>query len=373
MFLTSRADNDAFFEGRSRMHMAAYYKEQRRRLGVLVDGEGEPAGGRWSFDTENRKKLTRQALATVPPLPSAEHDADHLREAQAYVEATFPDHVGASGPLWVPSTHEGARAWLRAFVAQRLAQFGPFEDAIEPGQSVLYHGVLTPMLNTGLLTPPEVLDAALEHAGEHDVPLASLEGFVRQIIGWREYMRAAYERRGVSMRTANMWHFEHDVPDAWYDGSTGLAPVDDVIRRVLRTGYANHIERLMVLGGALFLSRVHPRAVYRWFMELFLDAYDWVMVPNVYGMSQHAEGPTITTKPYMSGSNYLRKMSHYPRGDWEAEWDGLYWTFLRDYRPQVERYHRMSMVTSHLDRMDAERLREHEAAADRYRQRVGLA
>ncbi|MGB3541664.1 cryptochrome/photolyase family protein [Rubrivirga sp.] len=368
LFLNTRQENADFFAGRKRYFMADFYKHQRRRLGIMVDGEGKPAGGKWSYDHDNRKKLTKAALEAVPPLPSVEQDA-YATEAQAYVEEHFPDHVGASGPLPYPTDHDGAGRWLEVFVQERLEQFGPFEDAIEPGRSHLYHGVLTPMLNVGLLTPHQVLDAVLEADG---IPLNSLEGFVRQIIGWREYMRAVYDLEGVTMRNGNVWGFEREIPDAWYTGETGLAPVDDVIPRVLETGYANHIERLMVLGGALFLSRFHPRHVYRWFSEMFIDAYDWVMVSNTYGMSQHAAGPIITTKPYMSGSNYLRKMSHYPRGDWEAEWDGLYWTFLRDYRDELETYRRMSLVTGHLDRMSPEKLEAHEAAATRYLERIGL-
>ena len=369
LFLNTRADNAVFFGGRKRYFMADFYKHQRRRLGVLVDGDGEPAGGRWSFDHDNRERLTAEALAAVPPVPEVEQD-DYVAEARAYVDGHFPDHVGASGPLPYPTDHDGAADWLAAFVDERLERFGPFEDAVEPGRSHLYHGVLTPMLNVGLLTPRQVLDAAL---GADGVPINSLEGFVRQVIGWREYMRAVYDLEGVTMRTANVWGFEREIPDAWYTGETGLAPVDDVIPRVLQTGYANHIERLMVLGGGLFLTRVHPRAAYRWFLEMFVDAYDWVMVSNTYGMSQHAAGPLITTKPYMSGSNYLRKMSHYPRGAWEAEWDGLYWTFMRDYRDQVEGYRRVRQLTGHLDRMGPDKLAAHQGAADRYLARLGLA
>ena len=367
LFLNTRQQNADFFDGRKRYFMADFYKHQRRRLGLLVDEDGEPLGGQWSFDEDNREKLTEEALANVPPVPEVEQD-DVIEEARAYVEEHFPDHIGESVPLPYPTDHDGAAAWLSTFVSERLARFGPFEDAVEPGRSHLYHGVLTPMLNVGLLTPEQVIDAVMD---ADDVPVQSLEGFVRQVVGWREYMRALYDLEGVSIRNANVWGFERELPEAWYTGETGLAPVDDVVPRVLQTGYANHIERLMVLGGALFLTRVHPREVYRWFMELFVDAYDWVMVPNAYGMSQHAAGPLLTTKPYFSGSNYLRKMSHYPRGDWEAEWDGLYWTFIRDYRDEIEGYRRMSMLTGHLDRMSDEKMAAHETAAQRYLDRIG--
>ena len=367
LFLNTRAQNADFFEGRSRYLMADFYKHQRRRLDVLMGDDGKPVGGQWSYDEDNRDKLTAEALAEVPPLPEVTHDG-YDEEAQAYVEEHFPDHVGASGPLPYPTSHADAARWLKVFVEERLDRFGPFEDALEPGRSHLYHAVLTPSLNTGLVTPRQVLDAVV--AQSESVRLNSLEGFVRQIIGWREYMRAVYDLEGVPMRNANVWGFERTLPDAWYDGTTGLAPVDDVIGRVLQTGYANHIERLMVLGTALFLTRVDPREVYRWFFEMFIDAYDWVMVSNTYGMSQHAAGPLITTKPYFNGSNYLRKMSHYPRGDWEDEWDGLFWTFVRDYRDEIEGYRRLGMITRHLDRMTPETMDAHEAAAQRYLDRV---
>ncbi|MEO0558387.1 MAG: cryptochrome/photolyase family protein [Bacteroidota bacterium] len=367
LFLNTRAENTDYFDGRQRARMADFYIHQRRRFGLLIDDDGEPVGGQWSFDADNREKLNEEALAEVPPLPEAP-SSEYVGEAQAYVEEHFPDHIGASGPLPYPIDPDGAARWLEAFVDERLDRFGPYEDAIEPGQSALYHAVLTPMLNIGLVTPQQVLDAVMDRAD--DIRLNSLEGFVRQLVGWREYMRALYDLRGVELRTSNLWEFERELPDAWYDGTTGLVPVDDVIQRVLQTGYANHIERLMVLGTALFLTRVHPRAVYRWFMEMFIDAYDWVMVPNTYGMSQHAAGPVLTTKPYFNGSNYLRKMSHYPRGDWEAKWDGLFWTFVRDYREEVEGYHRIGMLTRHLDRMGETKMAAHEEAAQRYLDRI---
>jgi deoxyribodipyrimidine photolyase-related protein len=199
---------------------------------------------------------------------------------------------------------------------------------------------------------------------DHTTPLASVEGFIRQIIGWREYMRATYRTGGRQMRTANRLANQRALADGWWDASTGLAPVDLVISRVLATGYAHHIERLMVLGNAMSLLRIHPDAVYEWFMEMFIDAYDWVMVPNVYAMSQFAAGDTITTKPYVSGSNYLRKMSDLPPGEWTPDWDGLYWTFIDDHRAVFEANHRTRMVVSLLDKMDHATLQGHRRRAE---------
>lgn len=354
MFLTSRADLAAHFDGvagpRGRAaRMQHFYSWQRKRLDVLVEGDGEPVGGRWSFDEENRKKLPRHH--PVPDVAAPErHPA--VEEAIAWVGREFPDNPGdASAFAWATS-HEEAEAAYDAFLADRFPQFGPYEDAVSTEHDFLFHSLLTPALNTGLVTPARVLDRALEAGESADVPLASLEGFVRQVIGWREYMRASYVLWGRALRSRN--HLGHTRPlaEGWWDATTGLEPVDHVLAKVLRTGYAHHIERLMVLGNAMCLLRTEPDAAYEWFMEMFIDAYDWVMVPNVYGMSQFAAGEAIVTKPYVSGSNYLRKLTDFGPGEWRADWDALYWTFVRDHQDVFARNPRSQMVARLYDGME---------------------
>jgi deoxyribodipyrimidine photolyase-related protein len=330
-FLTSRKNLGAWF-ARHPARMQHFYAWQRRRLDILVD-DGEPVGGRWSFDTENRKKLPRGH--TPPPVAFPDRDR-HVAESIAWVADEFSGAPGDPGTFTWPTTHAQAEAHLADFVAERLELFGPYEDALSAEHRFVYHSLLTPMLNIGLLTPDQVVDAVLTAAEERDVPIESLEGFVRQVIGWREYMRATYVLFGRRLRTSNRLAHTRSLGPGWWTGETGLGPVDRVIERVLDTGYAHHIERLMVLGNAMCLLRVDPDEVYEWFMELFIDAYDWVMVPNVYGMSQFAAGEAMTTKPYVSGSNYLRKMSDFPTGEWTDDWDALYWTFVRDHREVFE-------------------------------------
>ena len=383
-FLTDRGQIDQWFAANAaRMH--DFYVWQRRRLGVLVDG-GEPAGGKWSFDADNRKKLPRgYAPPTVgrfarhpvqrpegtfdldaitgPEAADGDVASDDVEQAIAWVAVEFPDAPGDPALFAWPTSADEARKHLHEFVRERLDDFGPYEDAISTTHPFIAHGLLTPALNIGLLDPREVLEAVLDGAGPN-TPLASLEGFVRQVIGWREYMRATYRTRGRQMRTANRLNHSNGLGDGWWDGSTGLAPVDMVISRVLATGYAHHIERLMVLGNAMSLLRIHPDDVYEWFMELFVDAYDWVMVPNVYAMSQFAAGAEITTKPYVSCSNYLRRMSDLPAGEWVHDWDGLYWTFIDDHREVFARNPRSRMVVSLLDAMDPEKRREHRRRAE---------
>lgn len=279
------------------------------------------------------------------------------------MRAHFPDAIGSDAEFGYPTDHAGAAAWLDGFVRERLASFGDYEDAISTAHDVLFHSVLTPMLNVGLLSPRQVIDAVIAQAGR--VPLNSLEGVVRQVIGWREFVRLVYLTRGRGQHTRNFWGFTRDIPAAFYDGGTGIGPVDHVVRQVLRTGYCHHIERLMILGNFLLLCDIHPDVVYRWFMELFVDAYDWVMVPNVYGMSQHADGGLMTTKPYISGSSYVLKMSDFKKGAWCAVWDALYWRFVNRHADFFGANPRMAVIVKMKDKL-GDRLKEHLRVADAF-------
>uniref|UniRef100_A0A7V4G7F6 Cryptochrome/photolyase family protein n=1 Tax=Desulfobacca acetoxidans TaxID=60893 RepID=A0A7V4G7F6_9BACT len=354
MFLCSPGEIAEFFRGKEKFHQTGFYIWQRRRQDILMEG-GKPAGGRWTFDPLNRKRLPRGL--PVPDLPDPDNEP-YASLAVKYVTQKFPDHPGDASPFRYPVTHAAARKWLEAFLAERLSHFGDYQDAISAREPYIFHALLSPLLNLGLLTPKEVLDATLDFAREHPVPMNSLEGFVRQILGWREYVRAVYLLAGETQRAGNFWGHTREVPHAFYAGSTGIPPVDTVISRLSATAYAHHIERLMVLGNFLLLAEIHPRAVYRWFMEMFIDAYDWVMVPNVFGMSQFADGGLIMTKPYVSSSRYLLKMSDYPAGPWCAVWDGLFWRFIRKHRDYFQKNPRLTPMVRVLDRLPPERLRE---------------
>ena len=337
MLLTPADVMDDYFNGRRKPMMVHFYQMQRKRLGVLIDDQGSPVGGRWSFDADNRKKLPKGI--TVPEEPSIDLPIDHL----------------------------SAQQWLDTFLEHRLAGFGTYEDAISSQHRVMWHSVLTPMLNLGLLTPHQVLNRTLAAADASEIPLNSLEGFLRQIIGWREFMAAMYLRHGVTMRNSNFWNFEdRPIPDAFYQGTTGIPPIDDAIKRALNTGYCHHIERLMLLGNMMLLCGFHPTRIYTWFMELFVDAYDWVMVPNVYGMSQFADGGIFTTKPYLSGSNYVRKMSDYKPGEWCGIWDGLFWSFIHRHGDFFRSQPRLAMMTRNLDRMAPEVMETHYSKAQQF-------
>ncbi len=365
MFLTDSKALAAHFVVR-RPSMATFYATQRKAQDILVEN-GKPVGGRWSFDADNRKRLPPDLALPGFARPRANA---YTTEARRYVETRFGANPGHVDDFDYPVTYDDARAWLADFLKHRLAAFGPYEDAVAADDGFVFHSVLTPMLNVGLLTPRAVIDATLEHARHHEISLPSLEGFVRQIIGWREYMRGAYVFKGRSQRVQNFWGHRHALPDAFWTAQTGMPPIDTVISRVLRTGYAHHIERLMLLANFMQLCEFSPDAVYRWFMELFIDAYDWVMVPNVYGMGLYADGGMIVTKPYVAGSNYVLKMSDFKRGPWCDVWDGLFWRFIARHRQVFAGNPRLGMLLGNLDRMPRERRERLNTAAEDYLHRI---
>ncbi len=362
MLLTPSTVVEEFFGRGRRPLMAAFYAMQRKRLNLLIEPDGSPCGGRWSLDADNRKKLPKGIEVPEPP---THQDDRWVEQARPGLETEALPLIGSGKSFAYPVTHAAAESWLIQFVEQRFQFFGTYEDAISTQHRVLWHSVLTPMLNVGLLTPQQVLNRILERAYEGDIPLNSLEGFIRQLIGWREFMAVMYRRHGIEMRNGNFWGCEDKpLPKAFYTGSTGLPPVDDAIHRALSSGYCHHIERLMLLGNVMLLCGFHPRRVCTWFMELFVDAYDWVMVPNVHGMSQFGDGGIFTTKPYISGSNYVLKMSDYRRGDWCKSWDGLFWSFIARHEKFFRAQPRLAMMTKNLDRMPAETLATHRQSAN---------
>ncbi len=364
MFLNSAEQNQSYRAGKKRWFMADFYKHQRKRLNVLMV-DGKPQGGKWSLDEDNRKKVPKKMLQHIPQLEQLKRDAIDTG-ARDFVRNKYPDNPGRLDELIYPTSHAEAERWLQRFFEHRFDRFGDYEDALVQGQSFLWHSVLSPMLNTGLLTPQQVVHGAIEAAQTRRIPLNSLEGFVRQIIGWREFIRATYQDLGRTMRRSNHWEHRRDIPQSFYEGTTGIVPVDDVISRVLKTGYCHHIERLMVLGGFMFVCEFEPDQIYTWFMELFVDSYDWVMVPNVYAMSQHADGGLITTKPYFSGSAYIRKMGNYPPGQWTAIWDGLYWRWIHKNIDRLSTNRRWAMMCALARKMDSHKRRLHLERAENF-------
>jgi deoxyribodipyrimidine photolyase-related protein len=358
MFLNTKEDLVSFFrKDKKKYHQTTFYKEQRKKRNILIDPDGNPVGGKWTYDTENRKKYP--AKKSPPAIQFPDVDA-YYEEAKEYVATHFSKHFGSlTSYALYPNSFETTKSWLQQFFEQRFMEFGVYEDAIVSENSILNHSVLTPMLNVGLITPKEIINACLLYANEHNIPINSTEGFVRQIIGWREFIRGIYEFRGREERTTNYWNFKKKIPASFYDGTTGIPPIDQTIKKILETGYCNHIERLMILGNFMMLCEFDPDEVYRWFMELFIDSYDWVMVTNVYGMSQFSDGGLMATKPYISGSNYILKMSDYKKGEWQATWDGLFWKFMNTHREFFLSNPRLGMLVRMFDKMPVEKQEKH--------------
>jgi deoxyribodipyrimidine photolyase-related protein len=362
-FLNQMQEVEDYFSKKKTYFQTDFYTWQRKQRKLLLDEQQKPLGGKWTFDAENRLKFPKNE--TVPALEFPKENK-WVKEAKQYVEQHFAANYGSTETFCYPVTFADAEQWLQNFMQQRFEKFGVYEDAMVAKESFLYHSVLTPMLNIGLLNPQQIVDAALQTASQKNIPLNSLEGFIRQIVGWREFIRIVYEREGTVQRTKNYWGFTRKIPASFWNGTTGIEPIDVVIKKTLKTGYSHHIERLMVLGNFMLLCEFDPNEVYRWFMEMYIDSYDWVMVPNVYGMTQFADGGLMTTKPYISGSNYLMKMGDWKKGEWQEVWDGLFWRFMHVHRSFFGTNPRLGMLLNTFDKMPEEKRNKHLQNAERF-------
>jgi deoxyribodipyrimidine photolyase-related protein len=328
-------------------------------LDVLVDN-GKPVGGQWSFDHENRKKIPKGVvIPSIPTIAKSKYFADVDR----IISTHFSSHPGNLDTFFLPVTYGDSVIWMLDFFSRRFSLFGPYEDAILSDEAFLFHSQLSALINVGLLTPKQVVDEALAWFRLHPEHIASVEGFIRQIIGWREFIRGVYHTQHL---VGNHFNHTRRLTADWYNGTTGIDPLDDVIKRVDTFAYAHHIERLMVVGNIMLLSEIHPDDVYKWFMEMFVDSSDWVMLPNVYGMSQFADGGVFATKPYICGSNYILKMSDYAKGEWCDILDGLYWRFINKHREFFLKNPRLSMMVSLFDKMDEGKKKRLSVAAERF-------
>ncbi|MDX1651039.1 MAG: cryptochrome/photolyase family protein [Brumimicrobium sp.] len=352
MFLNNDKENEEALGKESDFYkMADFYRHQRKRLDILVE-DGKPVNGKWSFDSDNRKSLPKDYEAPEPFIPEKNQ---YVSKAIDYVNEIFPDNPGILDNFIYPVTFEEARKSLKHFLNNRFDKYGPFQDAISQEHYFLNHSLISSSLNTGLLTPDYVVDEALKMRENDDIEFSSVEGFIRQVIGWREFIRAIYIRHGRKERSLNFWKNNHKLSPEQFEKVTLLKHIQE---KAEKYAYAHHIERLMILGNFMLLSELHPEEVYNYFMTYYIDAYDWVMVPNVYGMSQFADGGLMATKPYISSSNYLKKMGAKLDEETEELWDALYWRFLFKNRDYFESNQRTKMMLHHLDKMKEDRLND---------------
>lgn len=307
-----------------------FYKYQRRKLNILVDSQGKPEGGKWSYDAENRLPLPKN-IKVIKTVSNIKLDK-YKKEAIKYVEKHWPDNYGSLENFIYPIDNKGAKLWLNKFLKERLGNFGAYEDAVSETEPFVFHSVISPMMNIGILPDSEVVDISYSYYLTHkkSILIQSFEGFIRQVIGWRNYVYTIYLLDGETLYESNQLKHTNKLNDKFWTGETNILPIDSIIKKIVNYAYAHHIERLMYLGNFMLICQVDPKEVFRIFMEWSIDSYEWVMIPNVMGMSQYSS-PIMMTRPYFSSSNYINKMSTYKvssKDTWSKTWDALYYNFI---------------------------------------------
>ena len=324
--------------------MTDFYINQRKKLDILMK-DNKPIGGKWTFDGENRKKIPQNT--TPPPLLQFKK-TNHTKDVTKLVDEVFKKHYGETKYFNYPTTREQALDNLRHFLHHKFSKFGDYEDSVDERSHIWFHSNLSSSLNIGLITPLDILNNIKDL---NDIPINSYEGFVRQIIGWREFMRCLYHFEGNNMEKSNFFNHQRKIKKSWYTGTTGLDPLDYSIKSTIKHAYSHHIERLMIQVNLMNLCEIKPRDAYKWFMELYIDSSDWVMTPNVYSMGLFADGGIMATKPYICGSNYILKMMNFKKGPWCDVMDGLYWRFIDKNRAFFKKNPRLNMMVSLFDKM----------------------
>ena len=354
-FITTNKDFEIWSEGKKTTILEFYYRWLRKKHNILMTNDGKPTGDKWNLDKENRKGISK-LTENIPKRKKIKND-DITIEAMIEVESIFPSSFGSLENFNWSVTHEGAKQIFKDFLDRFLPNFGSFQDAINKDNSFMFHSLLSPYLNAGLLDPMECIQEAEKRYlnPAYELPLNSVEGFIRQILGWREFIMGVYWQNMPQYKDLNFWSHGKNLSDSWYEGTTGIPPLDDAIKESIDYGYTHHINRLMIISNLMNLSGVNPNKMYQWFMEMYIDSADWVMVPNVYGMGSYADGGIFSTKPYICGSSYMLRMSNYKKGEWCDVVDGLYWRFIDKNIGFFEKNPRLSLMTRALGRLDKER------------------
>ena len=363
MFLNSRENFKKYLSKSKKPFMAVFYKDTRRELDILIKKDGTPEGGKWSFDEDNRNKLPKNI--SIPKFPKIK-ETSHTKKLKLIIEKHFKDHPGNVENFWFATEYEDVIKLLNFFIKEKSNLFGDYEDAVDQKDNILFHSALSPYINLGLITPELIIKKILDFHKKNKIRLNSLEGYIRQVIGWREFMRGIYQSYSNEMETRNFFKQNRKMKKSWYDGSTGLPPLDYAIKNALKYGWSHHIERLMILSNIMNLCEIKPNIVYKWFMEMFVDSSDWVMVPNVYGMGLFSDGGIFATKPYICGSSYFMKMMDFKKGEWCNTMDGLYWRFINRNRNFFLKNPRLSMMVRIFDKMKTERKKLILAEAEKF-------
>lgn len=364
-FLCSQEEFAAFARGRKQLRMEFFYRHMRQRTGLLMD-RGQPIGGRWNFDSENRKSFGKAGPNGVRQPRSFTPDAV-TRGVLRDVAARFSSHPGRLDHFDWPVTQDQARQALDDFIAHRLHRFGDYQDAMWTDEPFLFHSRLSAAMNLKLLDPREVIQAAVD-AGRDGAPLAAVEGFVRQILGWREYVRGVYWHLMPGYADRNELGATQSLPPFYWTGKTEMNCLRQALGQTLAYGYAHHIQRLMVTGLFALLLGVRPLAVHAWYLAVYVDAVEWVELPNTLGMSQYADGGVMASKPYVATGKYIQRMSNYCQGcrfdpnlkvgPKACPFTTLYWDFLQRHRERLSANPRMSLQVKNVDRLSAAERRD---------------
>ena len=339
-FINSRSSLVKQFKDKKQILMNSFYIRERKRLNILLNEHGQPLGGSWSYDSQNREPLPKDFAGFKKPksLESVEID-----KAKIWVNKNFGANPGNFDYYIWPINHEQAEKQFDYFIKHKLQYFGKYQDAVWQDDPFLFHTLLSSSINIGLLDPKELVNKLCSKSLLENYSLASIEGLVRQIIGWREFMFGIYSTYD---KVAKIKGQNRKLPTSFWQATTGIDPLDVSIKQLLETGYLHHIYRLMFFGNFMFISNIDPHEVYQWFSELFIDAYNWVMFPNVFGMSQYCMDVKIVTKPYFSSSAYVLKMSNFKKGDWCKIWDALFWKFVADHQDILVKNNRLAMMVN---------------------------
>jgi deoxyribodipyrimidine photolyase-related protein len=379
-FITGRSDLKKFFQGKKQFLMETFYRHMRRKHDILMDQAGQPVTGQWNYDAENRKKLPKGHKTPDPIL--FQHDVRDIYNEVVELKIPFFGELDPTGLIWPKNTTQ-AKQVLRYFIDYLLPNFGTYQDAMSNEAWSLYHSRLSFALNVKMISPLEII-REVERAWEKsdgEVSIAQAEGFIRQVVGWREYMRGIYWAEMPEFALRNFFNADRKLPDWFWTGETKMNCMHVAIKQSLRYAYAHHIQRLMVTGNFSALSGIHPDEVDAWYLGIYIDAFDWVEITNTRGMSQYADGGIVGTKPYVSSAAYINKMGdhcgscHYEfkkkTGDKACPFNSLYWHFLHRNRDKLENNRRMSMMYRVLDKMDENALNETLAQAESYLENMG--
>ncbi|MEO7241266.1 MAG: cryptochrome/photolyase family protein [Variovorax sp.] len=379
-FMCSRRDFAAYARGKARMVMEGFYRDMRRKHSILLASAGEPAGGRWNYDHDNRGAFGRAGPGALPRPPSFAPDAI-TREVLADVQAHFGDHYGSAEAFDWPVTRSQALEALDDFVRHRLPSFGRYQDAMWVDEPFVHHALISSSLNLKLLNPREVIAAAVAQFDNGAVPVEAVEGFVRQVLGWREFIRGVYWWRMPQLLEANALNHTEPLPDWYWTGDVQMNCMRQAIGQTLALGYAHHIQRLMVTGNFALTFGVRPAEMHAWYLSVYVDAVEWAELPNTVGMSLFADGARFVTKPYAAGGAYIRRMSNYcdgcrykpteRTGDDACPMTVMYWDFVARHAQRLEANPRTVMMVKNLRRFGEENVTAVQETAARMRQGAG--